>query len=81
MRIARTAPKSSIYLDHDDAESLRDLAAELGLHQVSGGGARYQAGSLSALLRFLAHASRTRHRAAMLEFLHALHEVTTVQRT
>jgi hypothetical protein len=79
MRIARTAPKSSVYIDHDDAERLRDLAADLGLYQVSGGGARYQAGSLSALLRFLAASSRTRHRAAMLEFLHALHEVTTVR--
>jgi lysophospholipid acyltransferase (LPLAT)-like uncharacterized protein len=81
MRTARTAPKSSVYIDHDDAESLRDLAADLGLHQVSGGGARYQAGSLSALLRFLATASRTRHRGAMLEFLRALAQVTAVPRT
>jgi hypothetical protein len=77
MPTAASAPKSSIYIDPPEAEVLRELAAELGLVQTVGGGAKYQAGSLSALMRFLAAACGTTHRATLLTFLRTLQQVTT----
>lgn len=72
-----TTPRSTIYIHPEDAQHLRDLAAELGLFQVGGGGEHYQAGSLSALMRFLAASSRGPHRATVVQFLRALHAATS----
>jgi hypothetical protein len=76
MPTSPTTPRSTIYIHPEDAQHLRDLAAELGLVQVGGGGERYQAGSLSALMRFLAASSRGAHRPHVLRFLRALKAAT-----
>lgn len=68
--------RTSIYMDAAEAEVLRELASELGLVQHVGGGAKYQAGSLSGLMRFLAAAAMTPHRPQIVQFLTALQALT-----
>jgi hypothetical protein len=71
--------RSSIYIDAAEAEVLRELASELGLVQHVGGGAKYQAGSLSGLMRFLAAAAMTPHRPQIVQFLTALQSLTATK--
>jgi hypothetical protein len=77
----RTLPRSTIYIPRDQAETLRALAADLGLLQPAGGGVRYGAGSLSALMRLIAVAAETKHRTTLVTFLRTLQQVTATDST
>lgn len=77
----RRIERSTIYMDKADADVLRELASDLGLVQPTGGGARYQAGSLSALMRFLSDAARTPHRPSIVAFFEALQTATATTDT